>query len=180
MAVNFFVVGLLLHCSTLISTLDNGLVQRPPMGWMSWARFTCQVDCSIYPNDCINERLFRDMADELVAGGYLGAGYEYVNIDDCWPEMTRDPNTNMIVANITRFPSGIPALSKYIHRKGLKFGKTELVTYIHQLKFVVIKECMVTLERRLVLVTLDSPKEPICRTISCLILNFLPNGVLIP
>lgn len=123
MAVKFIIAAFLLQYITVSSSLDNGLVQRPPMGWMSWARFTCQVDCSIYPNDCINEKLFRDMADELVAGGYLDAGYEYVNIDDCWSEMTREPKTNMLLANATRFPSGIPALSKYIHRKGLKFGK---------------------------------------------------------
>lgn len=125
MADSFFLVLCVLFLSALSSALDNGLVLRPPMGWMSWARFTCQVDCSIYPQDCIDEKLFRDMADELVAGGYLDVGYEYLNIDDCWPEMTRDPKTNMLVANITRFPSGIPALSKHIHKKGLKFGKIQ-------------------------------------------------------
>lgn len=74
MAVGAFVSVLALQLFVVSLTLDNGLVNRPPMGWMSWARFTCQVDCSLYPDDCINEQLFRDMADELVRGGFLNAG----------------------------------------------------------------------------------------------------------
>lgn len=74
MAAGFFVSLLILQFFVLSLSLDNGLVGRPPMGWMSWARFTCQVDCSTYPDDCINEKLFRDMANELVQGGFLEAG----------------------------------------------------------------------------------------------------------
>ena len=39
------------------------------MGWTSWAKFYCQLDCNKYPNACINERLCMDQADRL--GGYL-------------------------------------------------------------------------------------------------------------
>lgn len=49
------------------------------------------------------------------------AGYIYVNIDDCW-QSSRDPVTKRIVADPDRFPSGIPALVKYVHSKGLKIG----------------------------------------------------------
>lgn len=33
--------------------LDNGLALTPPMGWMSWERYRCIVDCELYPDDCI-------------------------------------------------------------------------------------------------------------------------------
>ncbi|CAO1331323.1 unnamed protein product [Diamesa serratosioi] len=104
-----------------VTSLDNGLAKTPPMGWMSWERFRCITDCDKYPDDCISERLFKEMADVMVRDGYLAAGYEYVNIDDCWAEFERDKSGKM-VADKKRFPSGMKALADYIHSKGLKFG----------------------------------------------------------
>ena len=46
----------------------------PPMGWNSWNTFGCDVD----------EVMIRQMADAMVASGMKDAGYEYINIDDCW------------------------------------------------------------------------------------------------
>ncbi len=37
----------------LINALDNGLALTPPMGWMSWQRFRCIIDCDLYPDECI-------------------------------------------------------------------------------------------------------------------------------
>ncbi|XP_044746675.1 alpha-galactosidase A [Coccinella septempunctata] len=104
------------------SGLDNGLALTPPMGWMHWQRYRCVVDCELYPDDCISEKLFKKTADLMVSDGYLDAGYEYVMIDDCWMSFERDPKTLRLQPNATRFPSGMKALSKYIHSKGLKFG----------------------------------------------------------
>lgn len=56
------------------------------------------------------------MADRLVADGYREAGYVYVNIDDCWSTHERDNVTNRLQADPERFPSGIPALAKYVSR----------------------------------------------------------------
>ncbi|MFH4981929.1 hypothetical protein AB6A40_008638 [Gnathostoma spinigerum] len=91
------------------------------MGWMSWAKFLCQVDCVRHPFTCINENLYMQMADRLSEDGYLDAGYEYIHIDDCWMELKRSPD-GLLVANRTRFPSGIAFLRNYVHRKGLKLG----------------------------------------------------------
>ena len=48
------------------------------------------------------------------------AGYQYVNLDDCWMD-GRDANGNLR-SSATKFPSGIPALASYVHGKGLKLG----------------------------------------------------------
>ena len=48
-------------------------------------------------------------------------GYSYVNVDDCW-QISRDNLTKVIVEDIAKFPAGMPALVKYVHSKGLKFG----------------------------------------------------------
>jgi hypothetical protein len=44
---------------------------------------------------------------------YLAAGYEYVNIDDCWSELERDKD-GKIIADKKRFPRGIKFLSDYV------------------------------------------------------------------
>lgn len=102
--------------------LDNGLARTPPMGWLAWERFTCQTDCAEYPADCISERLFLEMAKRLQHDGWLDAGYQYVNIDDCWSEMQRHPATNRLVASAERFPNGIKHLAGRVHDLGLRLG----------------------------------------------------------
>ncbi|CAL1543440.1 unnamed protein product [Lymnaea stagnalis] len=104
------------------TALDNGLARTPPMGWLSWQRFRCNTDCVNDPLNCISERLYRDMADRLAADGYRDAGYVYVNIDDCWAALQRDPETMRLQADPKRFPNGIKALADYVHSKGLKLG----------------------------------------------------------
>ena len=49
------------------------------------------------------------------------AGYQYVVIDDGWSLRERDGNKRL-VPDPEKFPSGMKALSDYIHSKGLKFG----------------------------------------------------------
>ncbi|XP_043244616.1 alpha-N-acetylgalactosaminidase-like isoform X3 [Amphibalanus amphitrite] len=101
--------------------LDNGLALTPPMGWLAWERFRCNTDCINDPKNCISENLFFEMADRLVADGYLAAGYEYINIDDCWSSRTRGDD-GRLRADPERFPSGIKAIADYVHSKGLKLG----------------------------------------------------------
>lgn len=83
----------------------------PALGWNSWNTFTWDI----------NEKLIRDIADCFISEGYKDAGYEYIVIDDCWSLKERDENGNLVVDS-EKFPSGMKALSDYIHSKGLKFG----------------------------------------------------------
>lgn len=46
-------VILLLAVLSVVSALDNGLARTPPMGWNSWERFRCNVDCDDDPENCI-------------------------------------------------------------------------------------------------------------------------------
>ena len=87
-----------------------GLAETPPMGWNSWNTFGCKVD----------ERLIRQIADAMVASGMKEAGYEYIDIDDCW-HGGRDAD-GFIQADPRAFPSGMKALADYVHGKGLKLG----------------------------------------------------------
>jgi alpha-galactosidase len=82
----------------------------PQMGWNSWNKFQCDV----------NEELIRETADAMATNGMKDAGYQYINIDDCW-QGQRDAQ-GFIQPDPTRFPSGMKALADYVHSKGLKFG----------------------------------------------------------
>jgi alpha-galactosidase len=86
------------------------LALTPPMGWNSWNKFACDI----------NEDLIRQTADAMVANGMKDAGYQYVNIDDCW-HGERDAR-GFIQPDPKRFPSGLKALADYVHARGLKLG----------------------------------------------------------
>jgi hypothetical protein len=64
-----------------------------------------------------SERLYRRMADILVAGGFRDAGYDIVAVDDCWMSLERGPD-NRLQADPSRFPNGIKNLSDYVGRYG--------------------------------------------------------------
>jgi len=102
-------------------SLRNGRATTPPMGWLAWERFRCNIDCDADPRNCIREELFQQMAERLMRDGYRAAGYEYVGIDDCWMAGTRDGDGRML-ADPERFPSGIKALADFAHARGLKLG----------------------------------------------------------
>ncbi|KAH8283211.1 hypothetical protein KR054_011945 [Drosophila jambulina] len=125
-AANFsLLMARLLALITFISFadgLENGLARTPPMGWMPFERFRCVTDCARFPRDCISEMLIKRTADLLISGGYAAAGYQYVIIDDCWMEASRDETTQELLPSSERFPSGMSALGDYIHSLGLKFG----------------------------------------------------------
>ncbi|KAJ7970117.1 Alpha-galactosidase [Quillaja saponaria] len=91
--------------------LGNGLGSTPPMGWNSWNHFQCDIE----------EKLIKETADAMVSTGLAALGYQYINLDDCWAELNRDSQGNLVPKG-SAFPSGIKALADYIHNKGLKFG----------------------------------------------------------
>lgn len=108
-------------CTLSTLALDNGLMMTPPMGWLAWERFRCDIDCVNDPKNCISEKLFMDMADRLSEDGWRELGYVYVNIDDCWSSMERDKD-GRLQADPKRFPGGIKKLAQYMHDRGLKLG----------------------------------------------------------
>lgn len=89
------------------------LALTPPMGWNHWYTHYCRV----------TDATIRKAADVMIASGMADFGYEFVSIDDCWMPppgpVARDdagrPRTN------DKFPD-MPALTGYIHGKGLKAG----------------------------------------------------------
>jgi alpha-galactosidase len=98
-------------CRNRSAAAWNELAKTPPMGWNSWNKFQCNV----------SEQLIKETADAMVSSGMLAAGYQFVNVDDCWQLANRAPD-GTLVADPRRFPSGMKSLANYVHSKGLKFG----------------------------------------------------------
>lgn len=96
--------------------LENpeGIGRLPAMGWNSWNEYACDI----------NEDVFLQVSDLLIELGLKDAGYNYVNIDDCWSnlEQRRDGTTSQILPDYNKFPDGIQGLAEKIHAKGLKMG----------------------------------------------------------
>ncbi|KAI9034578.1 glycoside hydrolase superfamily [Hyaloraphidium curvatum] len=93
-------------------TANKPLSPRPPMGFNTWNAFGCDID----------ERKVLANADLMVARGYVAAGYNYFNIDDCWMADARNPATGELVPHPTRFPRGIAFIADYVHARGMKLG----------------------------------------------------------
>jgi len=91
--------------------LNNGLASTPPMGWNSWNAFQLAID----------EGKLRAAADFIADSGMKDVGYQYVVVDAGWKAKVRDAEGNL-VADPTKFPSGMKSLADYVHARGLKLG----------------------------------------------------------
>ncbi|KAL1637923.1 hypothetical protein SLS56_000480 [Neofusicoccum ribis] len=93
--------------------LPDGVGRLPALGWNSWNEFACNI----------SEANFLTAANKFVELGFKDAGYEYVNIDDCWSVKSgRDNTTGRIIPDYTKFPDGINGTAAKIHDLGLKIG----------------------------------------------------------
>lgn len=90
---------------------ENGVALTPPMGWSSWNTF----------KNRINEKLILDTAHAMKDSGLIDAGYNYINLDDCWQSSLRDENGEL-VGDYETFPHGIAYLAKEVNALGLKLG----------------------------------------------------------
>ncbi|MFI6559100.1 NPCBM/NEW2 domain-containing protein [Streptomyces sp. NPDC050534] len=93
--------------------LADGLALTPPMGFNNWNSTHCRAE--------FNESMVKGIADLFVEKGLKDAGYQYVNLDDCWALPNRNAD-GKLVPDPVRFPDGIKAVADYVHSKGLKLG----------------------------------------------------------
>lgn len=89
----------------------NGAALTPPMGWSSWNTF----------RQNISEELILSTAAAMKLSGLFDAGYQYINLDDCWHSSLRDKNGNL-QSDLGKFPSGIEDLVNKINFMGMKVG----------------------------------------------------------
>eukprot|EP00054_Salpingoeca_dolichothecata_P029048 m.225114 g.225114 ORF g.225114 m.225114 type:complete len:403 (+) comp26380_c0_seq7:87-1295(+) len=108
------VLAFMFACLGVAVARDDALGRYPLMGWNTWCtQNTCGVDWC-------NEAEILDVADTMIENGMQAAGYEYINLDDCWG--VRDPETGKIEGDPLRFPNGMKSMISQLHAKGFKFG----------------------------------------------------------
>jgi alpha-galactosidase len=69
----------------------------------------------------LNESIFVDTAQAMVKNGLLAAGYNRINLDDCWSLGSRAANGSM-QWNPEKFPRGLPWLTNYLKSLGFQAG----------------------------------------------------------
>ncbi len=104
---------LLLIAATLPHVLSSvpAVQPTPPMGFNNWAALMCGL----------NESVFVETAHSMKNLGLLDAGYNRINLDDCWSTMERAANGSM-VWDSQKFPRGLPWLTAYLKKLGFKPG----------------------------------------------------------
>jgi len=110
----------------LAFAIDNGLAQKPGLGWNSDYCQNCSggsapARSSSPLRGFENEAFFKQTADFLVSSGLASLGYTYVNSDSLWDLPTRDANGDL-QPDPALWPSGITATADYLHARGLGFG----------------------------------------------------------
>ncbi|KAI6137301.1 glycoside hydrolase superfamily [Pisolithus sp. B1] len=107
-----FVLALTLSQVAFIGAhASEGVAKLPVMGFNTWNAYQCNI----------SEDIVVKNANLMVSLGLADAGYNYVNIDDCYAAKYRN-SAGDIVANQTKFPSGMKALTDSIHALGLNAG----------------------------------------------------------
>ncbi|CAK7198241.1 hypothetical protein SEUCBS139899_000900 [Sporothrix eucalyptigena] len=97
--------------SALVSPVDS-VGRLPALGWNSWNAFGCDI----------NETRILDAAHQMVSRGLLAAGYQFVNLDDCWSDKRGRDAAGKLVPDPTKFPNGIAGLADKVHALGLQLG----------------------------------------------------------
>eukprot|EP01084_Bolivina_argentea_P085470 154465_1 len=98
-----------------VSSYNNGAGAKPALGWNTWCSFgPCRTDIC-------NQWEIIQVANAMKSNGMYDAGYNRINLDDCWEACNRS-STGEIQADSDRFPDGIKTLSDKIHTLGFKLG----------------------------------------------------------
>lgn len=108
---------LLLLLVPAVLSKSDGLAMRPPMGWSGWKKYHFEA----------NETMVMTDALAISRNGMLEAGYRFISLDGGWwgggkSGKVRRNASGFFSVNETKFPSGIPALSRYITDLGFNFG----------------------------------------------------------
>jgi hypothetical protein len=90
---------------------DNGIADKPYMGWSSWSSLRKDFD----EGKIVAEADV--MADKLKKYGYT-----YIDLDAGWHNDQDFDENGRRLPDATKFPHGIKWLADYVHSKGLKFG----------------------------------------------------------
>ncbi|KAJ7593910.1 glycoside hydrolase superfamily [Mycena floridula] len=95
--------------SSALTDPPSRLVGRTPaLGWNSWNAYGSNI----------NEAKILATANFFSTNGLKAAGYQYINIDDCWSMTARNSTSGAIVPDPVKFPNGIAGVAAQVHALG--------------------------------------------------------------
>jgi len=102
----------LLSFTGVVLCWNNGQGRTPPMGWRADFAYNCAT---------LTEEAIKNTSAFMVNNGIASAGYNYINLGECWMSEKREVNGSLI-ADPLRFPNGIAGLANNLTAAGLKLG----------------------------------------------------------
>ena len=118
----FLIVGALAAGVQNAKAEENGVDQKPVLGWSSWSFLRKQPTAA----------KLKAQAHAMQNSGLQKLGYEYINLDDFWyhcpgPQGPNVDDYGRWVIDASRFPpdgatNGIKAVADHMHSLGMKFG----------------------------------------------------------
>jgi len=101
---------------------DNGLGQKPLMGWSSWQAFKSGINASTTQN--IANAMVAQLPGQPAGVTLKSVGYVYVNVDSGWriDNVVDSHGYEVPDTSSGKFPNGIKPLADFCHNLGLKFG----------------------------------------------------------
>ena len=118
---------------------ENKVAQTPPMGWSSWNTFRNNID----------QDIIMQTAHAMKDSGLANAGYEFINLDDCWQSSLRDSDgklqgdlgTFILLTVLSPVRTSLPlSATKGLTLKQLRLGAVNFLNTI----FAIITESVVT------------------------------------
>ncbi|PPQ86692.1 hypothetical protein CVT25_006767 [Psilocybe cyanescens] len=104
-------VGLVVfNANNPVNAINNGVARLPILGYNTWNAYQCNID----------ENLMLTTAKLMKSLGLQAAGYNFVNIDDCYAEKNRTASGD-IQEDKVRFKNGMVKLNQQIHALGLPY-----------------------------------------------------------
>lgn len=93
-----------------IIAYNNGVGERPVMGWSTWYSYeAASTESDVKAN-----------IDAILSRGLSDAGYKYICVDEGW--ILNRTSNGTIQHDPAKYPSGMIELGQYVHSKGLKYG----------------------------------------------------------
>ncbi|KAJ3537083.1 hypothetical protein NM688_g6738 [Phlebia brevispora] len=90
---------------------DTKVARLPVLGYNTWNFYQCNID----------EDLIMSTAKLMQSLGLQDAGYNQMNLDDCWAEKNRTAE-GLLVPDKVRFKSGFNYLTSQLHSMGFEAG----------------------------------------------------------
>ena len=142
------------NSDSTLSSSSVELAKTPPMGFTTWSRFMCRSqkplsgEAPVIAIDGISpplneiagrpaysfQHFMLSQAQAIKTAGLQKAGYTYINVDDCWMDQGRDPDTGSL-RGATSWVYGYTDPAPKKNPPGFESDLTHYADFLHRMQF---------------------------------------------